>query len=185
MKPLLITLVIAVSLTSCWDFYGRPGQHPGKVLGYKPVYSQDPNLVRIYTDTPRAVKVAGKIYALGNLVLQNEQGQGIHILDRSDPANVRNLSFLRIIGNTEMSIKGNHLYANSFDDLVVVDISNWQNIKEVKRIPRAFRQGGNFGHNYTIPPPEHNKYFECIDPSKGIQVGWVKDSVEYYSCYYN
>jgi len=28
-------------------------------------------------------------------------------------------------------------------------------------------------------------YYECIVPSKGMVIGWKKDSINYSGCYYN
>lgn len=178
-------LVLAVVLSSCWYLYKDPGNYqPRKVMGYKPVYNTDSTLLRIYTDTARPIKNAGKIYVYGNYILQNEIGHGIHIIDRTNPSKTKNIGFVSIRGNTELSIKDNFLYANSFNDLVVVNITNWQQPKEVKRIPYAFAHGMQNSYNLYLPPPERNVSYECVDFTKGIHTGWVKDSVYEYSCYY-
>ncbi len=186
MKLHTLLMLLTLALSSCWGLYGKkPEPIPDKVLGYKPVYSQDSSLRRIYTDAPKQVKNAGKIYAIGNLVLQNEVGLGLHVIDRTDPANLQNLGFIHIPGNTEVSIKGTHLYANSYGDLVVVDVSNWQTAREIKRINHAFQQTMLYNYGYTIPPPERNVYYDCsYNSSSGVQTGWVKDSIPGYSCFY-
>jgi hypothetical protein len=153
-------------------------------MGYKPVYSNDQSVLRVTTTNPREVKWAGKIYTIGQLVFQNEIGRGLHVFNYANPAHPAKAGFINILGNTELSVKGNYLYANSFTDLVVINISDWRNPVEAKRIQNAFQQGQNINYNLLIPPPEHNVNYECIDNSKGIHIGWVKDSVDSYSCYY-
>ncbi len=160
---------------------------PVKVLGYVPIYSNDPALYGITADTPRAMKNPGKIYVKDNLIFQNDRGFGIHVFDKTIPSSPKNIGFINLKGNLEISIKGNYLYANSYADLVVVDITNWREVKEVQRIKNAFRQGNNA---YTqnpylfIPPPEKNVYYQCIDINKGIQVDWKQDSMYNNTCYY-
>jgi hypothetical protein len=175
-KSFTITLILAVTLASCFGDT-RP-YIPHKVVGYKPVYSTDSSLLHVQATGPQPVKFAGKIYVKGNLIFQNDLGSGVHVIDNTNPASAARIGFIRIIGNSEISIKGNYLYANSFTDLVVIDISNWQNVSEVKRMPNAFSQGS------FIPLPEHGVYYECGQfYTNKFQTGWVKDSI-YSSCGY-
>lgn len=153
-------------------------------MGYRPVYSTDASLLLISAGNARDVKNPGKIYTIGNLIFQNEIGSGLHVFDYSNPAQPQKAGFINIPGNTEVSVKGNFLYANSFADLLVIDIIDWKKATEVKRIKDAFRQGYAQGHTFAIPPPEHNVYYECTMSGRGIHTGWIKDSVSDYSCYY-
>ena len=181
MQKLLIPLLLLFSLSSCWDFRTRPRTPERKVPGYKATYTTDSALYRIQTMSPRPVQFAGKIYVKDKLIFQSDVGYGIHVIDNTNPATATRVGFIRIPGNSEMSIKGNYMYANSFNDLVVIDISNWQNAREVKRMPQTFFTGDN---SFYIPLPEHRVYFECPAYFTGrIQTGWVKDSVSNYSCY--
>jgi hypothetical protein len=160
------------------------------VMGYKPVYSTDSSQFRVEALGPQPVKFAGKIYVKGNLIFQNDLGSGIHVIDNSNPNSPNRVGFIRVVGNSEISIKGNYLYANSFTDLLVIDISNWQNVVEVTRVRQAFFAGSqayagtNITNNY-IPLPERGVYFECPGNTNiySVQTGWVKDSVSTYSCY--
>jgi hypothetical protein len=184
LRWLFVSILVATVLLSCFPKYER--ETPKMVLGYKPVFSKDTTLLRIVADTARPVKNAGKIYALGTFLFQNELGEGIHVLDNSDPTNLRNVGFLRIKGNSEVSIKGSFLYANSFADLVIVNISDWRQPREVRRLKNVFQQGlsANTGFNF-MPPPERNVYYECQSWSPGsIQTGWEKDSIVNNNCYY-
>lgn len=175
-------LAIIFLLVSCWDFRKQPLYKPHKVLGYKPVYSNDSSLLRVQAMGPQPVKFPGKIYIKGTLIFQNDIGYGIHVINNSDPSVASRIGFIQLRGNSEMSIKGNYLYANSYADLVVIDISNWRNVTEVKRIRNAFTQGHTI-YNF-IPLPEHKVYYDCPNFNNGIQIGWVRDSVNETSCYY-
>ena len=190
MKKMIYLPFIVVLLTSCWNWKTLPPVEmppPKKVLGYVPIYSQDPAIFGIYADTPRAVKYAGKIYVKDNLIFQNDYGFGIHVIDKSDPFNPKRIGFINLKGNLEMSIKGNLLYANSYSDLVVVDITNWRNPKEIQRIKDAFVKGNEayYTYDYTfIPLPEKGVHYQCVDFRKGALSGWQKDSIYNNTCYY-
>lgn len=186
MSRFLYSLLFAILvLTSCFQSKRPIPDRPlKKVWGYKPVYTTDTTILRIVADTARGVKNAGKIYAFQNLIFQSDVGEGIHILDRANPSDVKNLGFLRIKGSSEISIKGNFLYTNSYSDLVVVDITDWKKPLEVRRVKKAFKQGSSVPGLYTfIPLPEHGVYYDCMNMTAGFQTGWVRDSV-YDQCYY-
>lgn len=184
----LLAILALVLLSSCDGFILRrqpPVENMKKVWGYKPVFSNDSSLYEIKSDTARRMISAGKIYVKDNLIFQNDIGTGVHVIDRTDPSNLVRLGFIRIAGNTEISIKGNFLFANSFDDLVVVDVSNWNNVRPVKRVKHAYNNSGLYRpwFNPAIPIPERGVYYECSgNYSNMIHTGWVRDSV-YNMCY--
>jgi hypothetical protein len=144
----------------------------GKVLGYKPIYSNDASLFNIQNLPAQPVKNAGKIYVKGNYIFQNEIGEGIHIIDNSNTANAQRVGFIKIKGSEEISIKGNYLYSNNYTDLVTIDITNIAQAVEVNRIKNTF-----INTNSSYAPPVRSSYFECVDISKGVVVGWAQDSV--------
>lgn len=182
------TIILLAALTtivsSCWDLRRKPVPPPKKVWGYKPVYTVDSSLLLVKSEGPRDVVNPAKIYVRGNLLFQNETGLGIHVINNSDPAHPEKVGFIRIYGNTEMSITGNYLYANAMSDLVVIDISDWQNVVEVKRIKRAFSSSGALFSYITIPVPERNVYYECDNGPWGtLHTGWVRDSIYDQNCF--
>jgi hypothetical protein len=182
---LLLLLAMAVVVSSCWDLRSKPPPPPKMVWGYKPVFTIDSTLLQIKSEGPKDVQNPAKIYARGQLIFQNDVGYGIHVIDNTDPRNPVRIGFIRIHGNTEMAIQGNYLYANAMQDLVVVDISDWRNVLEVKRIPRAFTNGGNTSFGFlSIPVPERNVHYECSGkPWPNVHTGWVRDSVYDYNCF--
>lgn len=149
----------------------------GKVSGFKPVYSTSAELYLIQNKPARAVTNAGKIYVKDNYIFQNEMGEGIHILNNSNPANTVRSGFISIKGSQEIAIKGNYLYSNNYDDLVVVDITDVNNVKEVNRVKNIF-----YKNNFQLSPPAGSGYFECADNSKGIVINWVRDSITNPKC---
>lgn len=191
-KLTVVLLPVVISLYSCFGYNKHPeSPPPKKVWGFKPVYAVDSSVLEIKTEAARPVELAGKIYVKGNLVFQNEIGQGIHVFDNSNPGDMKAIGFIRILGSSEISIRGNYLYTNSFSDLVVVDVSDWQQVKETSRVRGAFVQGLENYHTVGVfefvPPPEHGVYFDCSNfYASTIQIltGWVRDSVYDNNCYY-
>jgi hypothetical protein len=92
---------------------------------YRPVYK---TLAEVRADmksnAPREIESPGKIYLYGNYIFLNDQQQGIHVIDNSQPTKPRNIAFINIPGCADMAVKGSTLYADSHGDLVTFDISN-------------------------------------------------------------
>ncbi|HSN61882.1 MAG TPA: hypothetical protein VLR49_13160 [Ferruginibacter sp.] len=182
MRLLWILLVLG-TLSSCWPKIqpGEPQNNAQKVFGYKPVYGAETFAKKIiYANTPQPVVAAGNIYVKGELIYQVETGKGIHVIDNRVPAQAHRVGFLTINGSSEISINGNFLYTNSYDDLVVVDKSDINSISEVKRVKGAFPEGRN---NYFYVQPPESGYYEC-PRFDSLVIGWKKDSV-YAACYKN
>ncbi len=181
----LLSLMLCISLFSCW---GKPQPHPdypygyNKIYGWKPVYGSAATYKKMsYSATPAAVQSPGKISVQGSIIYQNEINRGIHLIDNSNPANARRKAFISLPGNTEMAVKGNYMYANNFDDIVVIDISQSTPVV-IKRLPAMFSSNtGGSGYPWLAPP--ESGYYDC--PRMGndsVVISWVRDSV-YANCY--
>lgn len=85
-------------------------------------------------------KKTGKIYIYNDYLFINEPNKGIHIYNNSNPAAPVNMAFLQIPGNVDLAVQNNILYADNYVDLLAFDISNINNIKQVKRVTDVFRQ---------------------------------------------
>lgn len=118
---------------------------------------------------PRALKNPGKIYFKDNFIFINEYFKGIHIIDNHDPAQPVNKAFIEIPGNVDIAIKENILYADSYIDLVAIDISNLDAVSESYRIEDVFP--------YTVPPKEV-QLTDIIDQSKGVVINWEIKEIE-------
>ena len=90
----------------------------------------------------------GKIYFKDGYIFINEELKGIHVFDNQDPANPQNIGFVEVPGNVDIAIKDNILYADSYVDLVAIDISDVNNPVEVKRVKDIFPY--QFCYNKTI-----------------------------------
>lgn len=152
-----------------------------KVWGWKPIYIADTAAKKIaYFNSPKPMLTAGKIYVLGNTIFQNDVGKGIHLIDNSNPATAKRTGFIRIDGNTDIAIKGNYLYANNYNDMVVLDVSNLNTVKEVKRFKNVFFTA-DASKPYVWQAPSDTGYYECPRYyNDSIITNWVKDSVTQY-----
>lgn len=111
----------------------------------------------------------GKIFLRGNFIFINELYKGIHVIDNSNPANPKNVSFISIPGNVDISAKGNTLYADSFTDLVSIDITDPTQAAEISRVADAFPN--------VMPPTDNNYPITKLDQTKGIVVGWTQGKI--------
>jgi hypothetical protein len=135
---------------------------------YAPVYMSYEKLWKPVTSgSAQPLKEMGKIYVKDNFIFINELYKGVHIINNQDPAKPETIAFINIPGNVDIAIRDDILYADSWIDLVVVDISNPANVSEIKRIEGIFP---NLGPPFLFM--EENVRFERIDSSKGIVVGW-------------
>ena len=153
-------------------------------MGWKPVYGADTAYKKLSVSAaPRPVTNAGKIYVRGNTIFQNDMGEGIHVVDITNPLTPARLSFIGLPGNTEMAVKGNFMYANNFDDIVVINISNVSQPVEVKRLKKAFG-AYNAQRPYTWQAPKSG-YYDCPRfYNDSVVIKWVADSV-YRTCFIN
>lgn len=151
---------------------------------YTEVFTANSPLYMSYEDlrdavdysTARDLEKPGKIYFKDGYIFVNENAEGIHIIDNKNPRDPKNIGFIEIPGNVDMAIKGNILYADSYIDLVAIDISNIAKPKEVHRIEDIFP--------YITPAPENEDYrIAAVDKEKGVVVGWeikkIRQEIEY------
>ena len=155
----LLGVLVCLLLQQCSD----KCQVKRTYVYYEPVYSTSAEIkAATGMKASQPLSSPGKIYLKEPNLLINETGKGIHIFDNSNPASPKALSFLSIPGNYDLAIFDNILYADSFMDLVLFDISDLQNIKIVNRLEGFFK-------NY-------NAMRFMVDQVKGIVTDWKKVS---------
>ncbi|WP_166444606.1 LVIVD repeat-containing protein [Dyadobacter bucti] len=104
----------------------------------------------VKTESPRLMEKPGKMYVKGKYLFVNEIKEGIHIIDNSNPSSPKFVSFLRIPGNGDIAVRDNILYADSYSDLVAVDITNPSSPSEVERLKNVFVSGQFEGGNWVV-----------------------------------
>ena len=122
------------------------------------------NSVEIIAPIP--VNESGKIYAYEDYIFVNDKYKGVHVIDNSDPSNPQKVSFIKVAGNVDISVKGDYLYADSITDLMVFDISDIGNIQIVNRLDDVLRDN-------VVWPAEADFYeYGDWDYENDILIGW-------------
>ncbi|MBN4072424.1 hypothetical protein JYT74_00150 [Crocinitomix catalasitica] len=145
-----------------------------QVDGYRPVYTDAKNLETVDITASATLENPGRIYLYENYLLVNDQAKGIHIYDNSNPSNPSEVSFISIPGNMDFSVRAGVLYADNITDMVVVDISNPATPVYKNRIEGVFP---------IQQFPDEFGAFECVDPAKGVVIGWEKTILDDPKCF--
>lgn len=176
-QNIFLFAILALIAVSCRDEYTE------EFTANKPVYMSYEDLrSAVKISVARDLKNPGKIYFKDNLLFVNEELEGVHIISLANPQNPQNIGFIEIPGNVDIAIKNNTLYADSYVDMVVIDISDINNPTEVAREKDVFP--------YTLPPYDENYRVADVDEEKGVVTGWeiarVRQEMEYhyYPIYY-
>jgi hypothetical protein len=158
---LLFTLTLGM-FTSCQD---RTYEEITYKANVPVVMGFDEFRSAVKKTAPKELDTPGKIYFKDNYIFVNEFQEGIHVIDNANPAAPQILNFIEIPGNIDIVVRGNILYADSYIDLVAIDISDPANPVEVDRYENAFPN--------VLPPMEDYTYpVYGLDFSKGVVVGW-------------
>ncbi len=115
---------------------------------------------------PKPIDESGKVYAYQDYIFINDKSRGIHVIDNSNPQQPVKISFIEIPGNVDISVKDDFLYADSIMDLVVLDISDITNIRQVNRLENVLREGIFFPFEADIV--EYDSY----DYETEVLIGW-------------
>ncbi|GLU56268.1 LVIVD repeat-containing protein [Dyadobacter frigoris] len=138
MKIKLFVILLASGLWSCKDQCTETRVVIREIAITHP-FSEIRNSVKVLP--PREIEDPGKIVFKDKYLFVSEIKQGVHVIDNSDPSNPAFISFIQIPGNGDIIINENVLYADSFCDLVSLDITDPANAKETGRSPVLFKSG--------------------------------------------
>ncbi|HOX82437.1 MAG TPA: hypothetical protein PLJ60_06240 [Chryseolinea sp.] len=173
------TLFLAISaglLQSCYLINTDSSMQNTVVEGYKPVYGSSEGGEIKFVDS-RTITNPGKIYLYNKYLLINEINQGIHVYNNADPENPLAVGFIQLVGNSDMAVKNDVLYADHMGNIVTINIQDFNTLTQQASLPL---RNWNFG----IPPPS-GFYFECVQTEKGVVVDWKKTEIKNPSCYAN
>jgi hypothetical protein len=158
--PIIATLsLLIVVFNSCEDATYK------EYKGNAPVYLTYEELRTPVTgDQNVDLKNPGKIYFKDNYIFIVEELKGIHVFDNTDPSSPVKKVFIKLPGVVDISISGYIMYADSYIDLVVLDVQNIDNIHEVGRLKDILP--------YTVPPTGNDYPMAYVDQKKGVVIGW-------------
>lgn len=172
MRKTVFTIAMSFSLIMIASSCGK--HQDDLVEGLKPIYAAEDNLENVEISNSASLENPGRIYLYDNMLLVNEQGKGIHIYDNSNPNAPTEASFIGIPGNMDFSVREGMLYADNVRDMVIINISN----------PTAPVYENRIENVFPIQEfPDEHCAFECVDPSKGIVVGWEKTTLQDPKCF--
>ena len=156
---LTIFAFTVIFISSCEDSTFR------EYKGYAPVYmTYDDLRAAVTTKQNIDLENPGKIYYKDNFIFIVEELKGIHVFDNTNPASPVKKTFINLPGVVDISISGNFLYADSFVDLVILDVENIDNIKEAGRVKDILP--------YTVPPVEEDFPMAYVDEDRGVVIDW-------------
>jgi hypothetical protein len=113
----------------------------------------------------------GKISFYNGYLYMSEPGKGIHIINNQNPSNPSIVGYIELMGNADLSIRDNVLYADSYIDLVWFDVSNPAKPVFSGRLENVFPEAvplvdNEFGIDYEMT-------YTNRDQDK-VVVGWNK-----------
>ncbi|WP_026350957.1 LVIVD repeat-containing protein [Dyadobacter beijingensis] len=123
----------------------------------------------VKAESPRTLQQPGKMYVKGKYLYVNEIKKGIHIIDNGNPASPKFVTFINIPGNGDIAVRDNILYADSFSDLVSIDITDPAAPKEVGRVKNVFKTGLFDGGSWALN--------ETVGAINDQSVEWVEETV--------
>jgi hypothetical protein len=158
--PIISGFIFAVLiLSSCEDSTYK------EYTGNLPVYMTYEQLrSSVKNGNTADLKNPGKIYFKDNYIFIVEEMKGIHIYDNTDPSSPVKKDFITIPGVVDISISGSIMYADSYVDIVALDVEDISNVHEVGRVKDILP--------YTLPPTGNNYANGYIDQTKGVVDGW-------------
>jgi hypothetical protein len=174
MKTTYKIFILSLAFTT---FFSCKDQYTEVFTANSPIYmSYDDLRAAVKMNAPRELENPGKIYFKDGYIFINEELKGIHIIDNRNPASPQNLGFIDVPGNVDIAVKNNILYADSYIDLVAIDIADVNNPAEVNRVKDIFP--------YTTPPYDDDYRVAQVDPEEGVVIGWeikrVRQEMEYH-----
>ncbi len=172
-KSATFLIVIMAALTACNDRTTQLITYEANVPVYMPFNEFRASFEK---SAPIEISHPGKMYFKDGYLFINEYGKGIHVIDNSDPANPEKVAFYEILGNVDMAISGNTLFADSYIDLLAIDITDINKPVEIDRIKNVFPE--------IVPEGDLWYPYAMVDKSKGVIVSWkvkkITEEVEDY-----
>lgn len=171
---ILLAGLLALGLSSCKDSCKNEMIYDANV----PVYLSFEDLRKpITTQSSKSLEHPGKFWRKDGYLFVSDVNKGVHIYNVSNAATPYEMVFVNVPGVIDVAVKGNYLLADSYTDLLIMDISNPSQPTEVKRLNNVF--------SYNPFKVEANPGYPVVAPdeTKGVVIGWeIKKVKDEYAC---
>lgn len=167
MKKLMLLLLPLLALWSCEE---KVTQMVTYTINEPVFMSADDFRASLkVSHAPHAITGIGKMAYYEGYLYMSEPGKGIHVIDNRNPAQPEVVGYIELLGNADLAIRDNKLYADSYIDLVWFDVSNPATPSLSGRLEKVFPA--------ALPPSTPTvgiDYTMVYNGSKGdsICVGW-------------
>lgn len=131
----------------------------------------------IAVESPQPIAQAGKIYTYLNYIFVNDRGEGIHVIDNANAVNPEKVAYIKVPGNYDIEVRNDILYADSYGDLVLFDVSSIDAITMIDITEDVF-------NNFVFSQTNHTQNFDFINYLEDFNldenyiVGWTYESIE-------
>lgn len=127
------------------------------------------NSVNVTTKT-KNIEEKGKICFYNGYLYISEPEVGIHIIDNRNPSSPQSVGFIELLGNKDLAIREDKLYADSYIDLVWFDLTNPAKPVLTDRLEEVFPDAlpcleNDYGYNYSLCR-------SALIEKRGVVVGW-------------
>lgn len=139
--------------------------------------------IPIYEGARGSIVDAGKLFSNEELLLIGEEGEGIHVFNNADPENPVATGFLNIPGNREFFVKDNTVFAESFYDMVKIDISDASAPRLVTRLENAISSALTNSQGETLIGFEFETVTESVNKDEDIYAQIIDSSGPLYYDY--
>jgi len=166
-SQLFILFTLLISFSSCLE---DKCESTRTFIEYEAIYVQpeDFRLDKIDYFENRLLENPGKIYYYNNTLIVNEKYEGIHMYNNTDPESPEYVGFISIPGNLDVSIKDDIMYADSYVDLLTIDVSDLKDPKFVTREEEVFniyRFWETLGYFVYTKETQRTLELSCDDPN--------------------
>lgn len=170
--PIALLFLLEILMIGC-----NPEAEVTSAEGLQPIYASGDELT-VSLEGPQEYQSLNQIVYAKPYILIGEVYQGIHIVDNSVPEFPQKVHFVRIPGCSSFTVGDGVLYASSGGDLVTIAYDG-ESVMEESRIESYF--GGVDAFDQSAPA-NYSGFFECVDPSYGVVIGWTEAILENPEC---
>ncbi len=159
----LASIALGVLILCIMAFQFAPGH-----VNYEPILMLRTDMeAAVKLGKPRDIESPGKLWIYNDLVFLIEQYKGIHIIDNLNPTTTKTIGFIQVDGCTDLTMKGNIIYANNAVDMIgIKGNANFSSIEIVTR-------HRNMLPIISSPEPWGDYYFYEKLPENTVIVRWI------------